>query len=130
MTIEEITNSEKRSLNFIEQQVEKDLAEGKDSQGKKVYLVRDEVLRFYTDLTSTFAHSQTYIEKELIPELFNLRNSLILPKGTSEATAREVAKTKGCAVYISKVAIDDDNFAISKDYYTQVNPDPNGRYRL
>ena len=31
MTTEEITNSEKRSLNFIEQQVEKDLAEGKDS---------------------------------------------------------------------------------------------------
>ena len=109
----------------VKQGTMKVLAQGKDSSGKKVYLVRDEVLRFYTDLTSTFAHSQTYIEKELIPELFNLRNSLILPKGTSEATAREVAKTKGCAVYISKVAIDDDNFAISKDFYTQVNPDPN-----
>ncbi len=107
----------------VKQGTMKVLAQGKDSKGKKVYLVRDEVLRFYTDLNSTFVHSQTYIEKELIPELFNLRNALILPKGTSETDAKAVAKTKGCAVYISKVPMEDENFGLGKDYYTQINPD-------
>lgn len=98
------------------------LAQGKDSGGRKVYLVRDEVLTFKTELLSTFVHSAIYIEKELIPELFNLRNALILPQGTSEQTAQQVAKQRGCAMYISKVPIEDEHFG-QEEYYTQVNPE-------
>ena len=78
------------------------LAVGEDSKKQKVYLVRDEVLTLRTELLSTFVHSQTYIEKELIPELFNLRNTLILPMGTDVEIAKAEAKQKGCAMYISK----------------------------
>ena len=98
------------------------LAEGKDSQGNKVYLIRDEVQQLYTELQSTFAHSQSFIEKERIPELFNIRNTLLLPLGTDEATAKAIANTKGYAMYISKVDEEDNNFGLF-NYYTQVNPD-------
>ena len=98
------------------------LATGKNSKGENVYLVRDEVLRYYTEVNSTFVHSQAYIEKELIPELINIRNTMILPKGTSLETAKQVAVQKGEPVYVSSVDVDDENFG-AKNYYTQVNPD-------
>ena len=98
------------------------LAEGVNSKGEKVYLVRDEVVSAYMHLKSTFAHSQTYIEKELLPELINIRNSLMLPMGTDEQTAQQVADQAGHAVYISKVANDDVRFAVDANYYTQVSP--------
>lgn len=98
------------------------LAEGVDSKDKKIYLVRDEVLMTRSEFENIFVHSQTYIENELIPDLFNQRNALILPKGTQEDTARVVAKEKGSAMYISHVDIDDDNFGM-ENYYTKVDPD-------
>ena len=98
------------------------LAQGEDSKGKKVYLVRDEVIAFRSEMTSTFVHSQKYIEKELIPELFNLRNTLILPMGTDPKTAREVAKQKGHAMFISKVPITSETFGLN-DSYIKVSPD-------
>lgn len=106
----------------VRQGTMKVLAQGTDSKGKKVYIVRDEVLKFKLELRNTFVHSAAYIEKELIPELFNLRNTLLLPMGTSEATAKEVANTKEHAMFISKVAEDDPYYGV-EGYYTQVNPD-------
>ena len=103
------------------------LAEGKDSKGKKVYLVRDEVLTYRSEVTSTFVHSQRYIEKELIPELFNLRNTFILPMGTKPETAKEVAKQKGYAMYISTVPADSETFGLT-GYYTPVAPDDEHTY--
>ena len=53
------------------------LAQGRDvATGKNVYLVRDEVMGMSNQVKSTFIHSQTYIEKELLPQLVKLRNSL------------------------------------------------------
>ena len=53
------------------------LAQGHDAAtGKNVYLVRDEVLGMRNQVKSTFIHSQHYIEKELLPQLVKLRNSL------------------------------------------------------
>ena len=98
------------------------LAQGQNSKGENVYIVRDEVMSVSTRLKSTFVHSAYYIEKELIPELINVRNSLILGKGTDPDTAQVIANYNGYAVYISKVDVDDPNFATSEDYYTQVNP--------
>lgn len=98
------------------------LAEGRDGKGKKVYLVRDEVLSLSTKLNSTFVHSQAYIEDELIPTLFNTRNGLILPKGTSVYAARTQAQARGCPLYISLVDVDDEHFG-NVGYYTPVNPD-------
>ena len=98
------------------------LAQGKDSKGNPVYLIRDEVMKVRSELKSTFAHSQKYIEKELIPELILQRNTLILPMGTSDVTALEVAKQKGCPVYVSLVPQDNEYFGV-EDHYKQIDPD-------
>ena len=108
----------------VRQGTMKVLAEGQDSHGKKVYLVRDEVLSYRTELQSTFVHSQAYIENELIPTLFKTRNTLILPMGTNVDTAKKEAEKRGCPVYISLVGMDNDLFG-NEGYYTQVNPDDN-----
>ncbi|MBR3531466.1 MAG: hypothetical protein IKN83_08885 [Bacteroidaceae bacterium] len=97
------------------------LAEGKNSDGKKVWLVRDEVLSVGTSLKSTFVHSAKYIEKELMPELFKLRNALLLDVQTSSDKAQAIADNTGRTVYVSKVPFDDDNFGF-KNYYTQYDP--------
>ena len=105
----------------VRQGTMKKIAEGVNSEGKKVYLVRDEVMSISSQLKSTFVHSQTYIEKELIPELVNVRNTLLLPMGTDTQTAQQMADNAGHAFYISKVPNDDDTFGVSGNY-TQVNP--------
>ncbi|MBO6190091.1 MAG: hypothetical protein J6N92_04680 [Alloprevotella sp.] len=105
----------------VRQGTMKVLAQGKDSKGEKVWIVRDEVLQVSTRISSTFVHSQAHIERELIPELINIRNSLLLAPGTSMAAARDIANRQGFPAYISKVAADDENFA-AEGYYTQVNP--------
>jgi len=98
------------------------IAQGQDSKGDNVYLIRDEVLNFKTELQSTFVHSQVQIEKELIPDLIKLRNQLILAPGTDQNTAKQIANLKEHAMFISSVPADDENFGVA-GYYTQVNPD-------
>ncbi len=102
------------------------LVEGVDDTGKPVYLIRDEVLAFGPQLSSTFVHSQHYIENELLPDLIKLRNSLILPKGTTVAYAKALANKKGYPTYISRVAEDDISFGY-KGTYDMYVPD-NGQY--
>ena len=110
----------------VKQGTMKLLAEGKDSKGNKVYLIRDEVLAVKTELSSTFVHSQTYIEKELIPNLLKIRNNLLLPIGTSEETAKALANKNEFAAYISKVPVDDDAFGIEGSYI-KIDPDKGSR---
>ena len=98
------------------------LAQGQDGKGNNVYLIRDEALGFKTELQSTFIHSQLHIEKELIPNLIKLRNQLILPQGTSQDLAKEIANNKEHAMFISDVPADDPNFGV-EGFYTQVDPD-------
>ena len=85
------------------------LAKGTDTQGKPVYLVRDEVMAVSNKVNSTFIHSQCYIEDELLPNLAKLRNSLIHPKG-SIADPQALANQTGENVYISSVPVDDPYF--------------------
>ncbi len=96
------------------------LAKGADGTGKPVYLVRDEVMQVSPVVKSTFVHSQNYIENELLPDLMKIRNSLLLPKGTSEADAKKLANKQGYATYISNVDIKDEKFGLD---YTPVFPD-------
>ncbi len=98
------------------------LAQGTDEKGKPVYLVRDEVMRAYPQVKSTFVHSQHYIEKELLPDLIKTRNSLLLGKETSEAAAKKLANANGAATYISKVDADHENYGV-EGYYTPIYPD-------
>ena len=85
------------------------LAKGTDTQGKPVYLVRDEVMAVSNKVNSTFIHSQCYIEDELLPNLAKLRNSLIHPKGSID-DPQALANQTGENVYISLVPIDDPYF--------------------
>ena len=98
------------------------LVEGVDDTGKPIYLIRDEVLAIGPKLKSTFVHSQHYIENELLPDLIKLRNSLILPMGTTSDYAKALANKKGYSTYISKVAEDDVSFGY-KDSYIICDPD-------
>ncbi len=96
----------------------KKLAEGKDAEGNKVYLVRDEVIGVGPKVQSTFVHSQHYIENELIPNLLKIRNSLIVPKD-SDQYAQQLADYTGMPVYVSSVDKSDPEFGLK---YKQVNP--------
>ena len=106
----------------VNQGTMKVLAEGRNSKGEKVYIVRDEVLALSQQLKSTFVHTETYIENQLLPELFKMRNALILSIGTDSLTAQRIADHEGHAVYISKVEDDDANFGLDGTY-VQVNPE-------
>ena len=107
----------------VNQGTMKVLAEGKNSKDEKVYIVRDEVLALTQHLKSTFVHTGTYIEKQLLPQLFKMRNELILSYGTDSLTAQLIANNEGHAVYVSKVADDDDYFGLEGNY---VRFDPQG----
>ena len=55
------------------------LARGWDAVNKdSIYLIRDEVLQFFTKLNSTFVYSQDYLLDELIPGLIRTRNTLLM----------------------------------------------------
>ena len=82
------------------------LAKGTDTNGKPVYLVRDEVMGVGNKVNSTFIHSQCYIEDELLPNLSKLRNSLIHPMGTI-TDPQALANRTGKNVYVSTVPTDD-----------------------
>ena len=97
----------------------KKLAEGTDAKGRKVYLIRDEVLGVGPKVQSTFIHSQHYIENELIPNLLKVRNSLILPKD-SDQYAQKMADFKQEPVYVSQVENTSPEFGLK---YKIVCPD-------
>lgn len=91
------------------------LASGVDATGKPIYLIRDEVLGVSSEINSTFIHSKYHIENELLPNLMKIRNSLILPKGTSAAYAQAQADKQGFSAYVSLVDESDKNFALTDD---------------
>ena len=108
------------------------LAEGVDNDGKKVYLISDEVMTYSTKFNSEFMHTADYIETELIPYYINLRNERLLPKGTSPAEAQAMADRDGRNVYISTVDANDPTFGFdakltvdNKNRYSIVRPAKN-----
>ena len=102
------------------------LARGIDASGDSVYLIRDEVLGVSTKVRSSFAYTQHHIEKELLPSLIRVRNSLMLPVGTDSTYAKSLADKQGFPAYISLVDEDDDTFCLTdangKKTYKQYNP--------
>ena len=88
------------------------LATGEDADGKKVYLISDEVITYRPSFESDFVYSGRYIEKELIPELLNLRNERILPKGTPDDVAQAKADAEERNAYVSLVDFNDAQFAL------------------
>ena len=91
------------------------LAQGTDDKGKPVYLVRDEVLSMGPQVTSTFVHSQNYIENELLPELVKLRNSLIYPND-APYNFQELANQHGKPYYKSKLPAGDPKYGDADTY--------------
>ena len=102
------------------------LAEGVDNDGKKVYLISDEVMTYSTKFNSEFMHTADYIETELIPYYINLRNERLLPKGTSTAEAQAMEDRDGRNVFISTVDANDPTFG----YHTDLTLDNKDRYTI
>ena len=99
-----------------------DIAEGKDLNGNKFHLVRDESIGYGPEVTSQFVHSQKHILTHIIPEKIKELRALMFI-GTAE-DAQKKADATGKPVYRSLVPEDDDNFGLvnTKDgdiyYYT------------
>ena len=98
------------------------LAQGTDNNGKPIYLVRDEVMQVYPAVSSTFMHTQHYIENELLTELMKTRNSLLLPSSTDSHYAQALANKQGYPAYVSDVDAQNDNFALP-GYYSVYYPE-------
>ena len=93
------------------------LAQGVDNTGNPIYLTRNDALGVSNVVKSTFVHSQFYIETELLPDLIKLRNSLLLPKGYSEASAQTLADQQGYPAYVSEVDKNDESFGFKYKIY-------------
>ena len=93
------------------------LAQGVDNTGNPIYLTRNDALGVSNSVKSTFVHSQFYIENELLPDLIKLRNSLLLPKGYSEASAQTLADKQGYPAYVSEVDKNDEFFGFKYKIY-------------
>ena len=91
------------------------LAKGTDDKGQPIYLVRDEVIVAGPKVSSTFVHSQHYIENELIPGLMKLRNSLIYPMN-SGIDFQALANANSKPYYESTVPADDKTFGGDNTY--------------
>jgi hypothetical protein len=62
-----------------------------------------------------FAYPQQHLVKVLIPNLIKIRNSVLLPKGTSAAQAQQAADNNKAPVYVSKLDAGDPNFGKSNN---------------
>ncbi len=87
-----------------------EIARGYDENGKKIYLVRDEVIGYGQTVKSTFVHSQQYILKQLIPDLANQCKALMF-FGTEEEAKNQANATKQ-PVYWSLRDVGDDDFGV------------------
>ena len=96
------------------------VTEGVDAQGNKYYLVIGTELGSETYINSTFTYTQDYIENTLLSQLLQQRDALLMT-GDS-ATVASIAAATGKPAYWSKVAPDDENFAMP-GYYVQIIPD-------
>ena len=84
------------------------IAEGTDTTGDALYLVRDEIMAVGQTVQSTFAHSQQYILNQLIPELEEQCLSLMFTGSYEEAVLQANATQK--PVYWSLRDPEDEDF--------------------
>ena len=109
-----------------------EIAQGVNEKGELVHLVRDEVLTYAPQISSTFVHSQQYITKQLMPELEEQCKSLLFT-GSAEDALRQ-ANATGKPVYLSLISPDDPHFGLYNNndkgeplYYTnKMNSKPAG----
>jgi len=94
-----------------------EIANGRDEKDSLFHLVREEVVTYGPKLKSTFAHSQEYLVKQLIPELAEQCQALMFT-GT-EAEAQAQANATGKPVYLSTVKRESDDFGYS---YKMIKP--------
>jgi len=87
-----------------------EIATGYSAKGDTLHLVRDEMVGVGPKINSTFAHSQTYILKQLIPGLEEQCKSLMFT-GT-KAEAQKIADETGENVYWSLRTPDDPDFGV------------------
>ena len=99
-----------------------EIAKGFGEKGDTFHLVRDEVVTIGPKIKSTFAHSQTYITKQLIPGLREELFSLMFTGTDTEAQAK--ANQTGKPVYLSLRKPEDEYFG----YVNSTNPDGTGTY--
>ena len=95
-----------------------EIAQGTDSEGKLLHLVRDEVVTYGPVINSNFVHSQHYIVNQLIPSLVEQCQSLMFTG--SKEQAKEHANATGELVYWSKVDKEDKTFGAE---YEIIEPD-------
>ena len=96
------------------------IAEGRDIEGQKYYLVIGTELGATSYINSTFAYTQSYIENNLMPQIMHQRDALLMT-GDSATVGAIVASTRKPA-YWSTVPPEDENFGL-KGYYVQIKPD-------
>ena len=94
-----------------------EIAQGRDEKDSLFHLVREEVVTYGPEVKSTFAYSQDYIVKQLLPNLVEQLRSLMFT-GT-EAEAQTQANVTGKPVYLSLLQPDDDKFATINFYNGQ-----------
>ena len=87
------------------------VAEGRDLDGQKYYLVIGEEIAGGSQLTGSFAYSQDYILTVLLPQLLEQRDALLVT-GDS-ATVQAIADAKHQPVYWSHVIPSDTSFALT-----------------
>ncbi len=87
------------------------VAEGRDLDGQKYYLVIGEEIGGGSQLTGSFAYSQDYILTVLLPQLIEQRDALLVT-GDS-ATVQAIADAKHEPVYWSHVIPTDTTFALT-----------------
>ena len=97
---------------------------GRDSQGKLWYLAIGQETEVGTYMSSSFVYTHMYIKETLLPKLKRERDALLL-SGDS-VTVQAIADAQHKAVYWTKVAPGDDNFA-SENYYRQLTPTGSGK---
>ena len=101
------------------------VAEGRDAQGNKYYLVIGSELGAKTYISSTFVYTQDFIENVLLQQLQQQRDALLMT--TDSATVASIVASTGQPAYWSKVGPDDPNFG-SEGYYVQILPDDDNIY--
>ncbi|MEO9003944.1 MAG: LamG-like jellyroll fold domain-containing protein [Ginsengibacter sp.] len=83
--------------------------------GSPYLIVERDGINFGEKFGTLFAFPQQHIETVLIPNLKRIRNTILLPPGTSAAVAQQAANTRKTGIYVSKLASDNDNFGKSNN---------------
>ena len=100
------------------------VAQGADADGRRFYLVVGNEIEAGPYLASTFAYTHSHIVNNIIPQLELERDALLL--SCDSATAQGIADARQRAVYWSRVAPDDSNWAC-EGFYSMVAPSSDAR---